>query len=163
MNAPERDNPCLIRVADRPADQRYAHPLNADAEIHGISLSRLAGLQRVGFNLIRIPPGKESNIYHSHGVEEEFFYILSGRGLAEIDGVEHEVGPGDFMGFPAPSLAHALKNPFDEDLVYLVGGECGPFELATFPRLGKKLIRHGGEAWIVDDDAMQSMWRADED
>ena len=43
--------------------------------------------------------------------------------VAEIDGGEHEVGPGDFMGFPTPSLGHHLRNPFDEDLVYLMGGE----------------------------------------
>ena len=27
------------------------------------------------------------------------------------------------MGFPTPSEAHHLRNPHDEDLVYLVGGE----------------------------------------
>jgi uncharacterized cupin superfamily protein len=48
-----------------------------------------------------MPPGKESFVYHSHHREEEWIYVLSGRGVAEIDGEEFEVGAGDFMGFPA--------------------------------------------------------------
>jgi len=30
---------------------------------------------------------------------------------------------GDFMGFPAPSVGHHLRNPFDADLIYLMGGD----------------------------------------
>ena len=162
MDEPRRNDARLVRVAERPADESYSHPLNPKSEMRGISLSSLTGLERVGLNLIRIPPGKEANIYHTHGVEEEFFYILSGRGVAEIDDKQHEVGPGDFMGFPAPSVGHALKNPSsNEDLVYLVGGERGKLEFATFPRLGKSLIRQGGQAHIVDDDALTLMWKAD--
>jgi len=47
---------------------------------------------------------------------------LSGRGIAEIGDEEVEVGPGDFMGFATPSSAHHLRNRFDVDLVYLMGG-----------------------------------------
>ncbi len=70
-------------------------------------------------------------------------FMLSGRGVAEIDGGEHEVGPGDFMGFPTPSVAHHLRNDSDDDLVYLVGGERKEMEIAEFPRLGKVVIRVG--------------------
>ena len=49
--------------------------------------------------------------------------MLSGRGIARIDDHEYEVSAGDFMGFPTPSVAHHLTNPFDEDLTYLMGGE----------------------------------------
>jgi uncharacterized cupin superfamily protein len=161
MSDADRETLQLIRVSERPADASYSHPLNPDSEMRGVSLSRLAGLQKVGLNLVRVPPGKEANIYHTHGVEEEFFYILSGKGIAEIDGKEHAVGPGDFMGFTAPSVGHGLKNPGAEDLVYLVGGECGPVEIATFPRLGKSLIRNHDEAHIVDDDALTLMWKAE--
>jgi uncharacterized cupin superfamily protein len=161
MDQPKSDKPQLVRVAERPADESYSHPLNPKSEVRGISLSRLAGLERVGLNLIRVPPGKEANIYHAHGVEEEFFYILSGRGVATIDGKEHEIGPGDFMGFPAPSVGHGLANPSDEDLVYLVGGECSKVEFARYPTLHKSVIRYGGEAHIVDDDALSIMWKAD--
>jgi uncharacterized cupin superfamily protein len=101
-------------------------------------------------NRVRVPAGKESFIYHSHYREEEWIYIISGRGVAEIDGEEFEVAAGDFMGFPTPGVAHHLRNPYDEDLVYLVGGENHEVEIADFPRLGKRMIRRGQDAEIYD-------------
>jgi uncharacterized cupin superfamily protein len=41
-----------------------------------------------------MPPGKESFVYHSHHHEKEWLYILSGRGIAEINGEEFEVKSG---------------------------------------------------------------------
>ncbi len=89
--------------------------------------------------------GGNSFAYHSHSQEEEWVYILSGRGIAEIDGKIQEVGPGDFMGFPTPSVAHHLKNPFEEDLVYLMGGEDLPLEVVDYPDIGKRYLRMSGE------------------
>ena len=74
-------------------------------------MSRLAGMKRAHVAIARVPPGKDSFAYHAHLVEEEWVYILSGRAIALIDGQEVEVGPGDFMGFPTPSVPHLLKNP----------------------------------------------------
>ena len=42
--------------------------------------------------------------------------------MAEIDDEDLVVSPGDFMAFPTPSVTHHLKNPFDEELVYLTNG-----------------------------------------
>jgi uncharacterized cupin superfamily protein len=158
MNEPKKPHP-LIRAEDakKLSEQTFSHPLNPNSEIRGISLSNLVGLQRVGFHLACIPPGKESFIYHSHQYEEEFIYILSGRGIAEIGDEEFEVGSGDFMGFPTPSVAHHLKNPFNEDLIYLMGGERREVEVADFPRLKKRLIRTGNQAQVVDWEAMKPL------
>ena len=121
----------------------FSHPLNPKSEIHLTALGDAVGLERLGVNLVRVAPGKESFVFHMHHTEEEFIYVLSGRGIAEIGDEEHEVGPGDFMGFPTPSVGHHLKNPFTEDLVYLSGGERRPSEVADFPRLDKRLVRVG--------------------
>ena len=80
--------------------------------------------------------------------------------MAEIDGEEHEIGAGDFLGFGSPSVGHHLKNPFDDDLVYLVGGERRPVEIAEFPNLGKHMIRLGGEAHLVDSRHLKPFWKA---
>lgn len=159
----EKEPHPLVRAAEVPreAEEHFAHPLNPASEIHGISLSERTGLERIGFHRVRVPPGKEAFIYHSHTVEEEFLYILSGRGVAEIDGEEFEVGPGDFMGFATPSRPHHLRNPFDEELVYLMGGERRQVEIARFPRLGKHLVRTGREAYLVDSRHLQLFWSAD--
>jgi uncharacterized cupin superfamily protein len=142
--------PLLLRAADRAKlpEEVGKHPLNPNSEVRGISLSDSVGLRRIGFHLLRIPPGKESFIYHSHQTEEEFLYVLSGRGVVEIGEEIHEVGAGDFVGFPAPSVGHHLRNPFSEDLVYISGGERREVEVADFPRLGKRMVRVGMQAML---------------
>ena len=81
------------------------------------------------------------------------------RGFTAIDGQhlveEHRVEAGDFMGFPTPSVAHHLRNPFEQDLVYLMGGERTGFEIGVFPRLGKRLVMSGSTAQFVDDAAFE--------
>ncbi len=131
-------------------ESRFSHPWNPNSELYGTRLSTLAGLSRVGVSRVRVPPGKESFVYHSHYREEEWIFVISGRGVAEIDGEEFEVGAGDFMGFSAPQVAHHMRNPGTEDLVYLVGGKNLDVDIADFPRLGKRMVRRGQDAEIYD-------------
>jgi uncharacterized cupin superfamily protein len=147
------------QVAAMPQVEAH-HPLNPKSEVHIRSLGDAVGLQRLGVHLARLPQGKESNIYHTHQYEEEFFYVLSGRGVARIDGRNHRVGPGDFFAFPAPSVGHVLFNPHEEDLLYLVGGERRRFEVAEFPGIGKTLVRDGMRVAVVDSGAFKTFaWR----
>jgi uncharacterized cupin superfamily protein len=101
-------------------------------------------------NFIRVPAGKESYVYHSHQTEEEWIYVLAGRAVALIDDEEYEVETGDFIGFPAPSVAHLLRNPGPAELVYLVGGENREAEVIEFPKLAKRLVRRGKEIEIEE-------------
>lgn len=119
----------------------YVHPLNSQAVRHTKSLSDAVGMSNLGIHVVRIEPGKESTQFHFHHQEEEFIYILSGRGIAEIGDKQIEVEPGDFMGFTAPSLPHCLKNPFEVDLVYLMGGERRSFDVCDYPRVKKRRYR----------------------
>jgi uncharacterized cupin superfamily protein len=100
-----------------------------------------------------VPAGKESFVYHSHYREEEWVYILSGHGVAEIDRQEYGVGAGDFMGFPPPQTAHHLRNTGEEELVYLMGGEALDSDTANFPKLGKRMVRRGHDIEIFYDAA----------
>jgi uncharacterized cupin superfamily protein len=61
------------------------------------------------------------------------------------------------MGFPTPSVAHHLKNPFDEDLVYIMGGERREVEIADFPRLEKRMFRNGQNVQIADWENLKPM------
>lgn len=38
---------------------------------------------------------------HYHRLSEEFYFILEGRGLMDVDGETREVGPGDAILIPA--------------------------------------------------------------
>ncbi|MFO1058311.1 MAG: cupin domain-containing protein [Dongiaceae bacterium] len=130
------------------------HPFEPErSDVHLRPLGRMTGLQRLSVSLGRVPPGKEAFAYHAHERDEEFLYILSGRGRAVIDGRTCEVGPGDFMGFPTPSVPHLLTNPYDEDLVYLMAGEHSGFDLGHFPRHGRKILHTGREILCLDERA----------
>ena len=124
-----------------------SHPWTPNSAFVWVPLSRAVNLKRCAVNLARVLPGKESGGYHLHHGEEEWIYVLSGRGIAEIGDDEFEVGPGDFMGFPASSVGHHMRNPFDTDLVYLMGGERVQLDVSEFPRLGKRMIRFGISGW----------------
>jgi uncharacterized cupin superfamily protein len=145
----------IVRGADARAHaQEFSHPWNPHSLVRGTQLAHSVGLKRTGVNLMTVPPGKESFVYHSHRFEEEWIYVLAGTAVAIIDGGEFELAAGDFAGFPTPSVAHHLKNVGSEDLVYLCGGENREFEVADFPGLGKRMIRIGGDLQIYDvDDA----------
>jgi uncharacterized cupin superfamily protein len=150
----------LLRASDIHAREAFEfhHPLNPNSEIHLRFLGRAAGLKRIGVTIARVPAGKESFVYHAHQDEEEWIYILSGRGIAEIGDGEYEVGPGDFMGFGLPQQPHLLRNPFNEDLVYLMGGESKRLDVAVFPRLGKRVITDSESAYVFDESALQLLW-----
>jgi uncharacterized cupin superfamily protein len=147
------DKPSLniVRAADIAAHaQEFSHPWNPNSELHGTQLARSVGLKRAGVNFIRVPAGKESYVYHSHQCEEEWIYVLSGKAIALIDDVEYEVNAGDFIGFPAPSVAHHMRNPGPADLVYLAGGENLDHDVADFPKLGKRIARTGKQIDVYD-------------
>ena len=136
-------------IAALPAET-FVHPLNPKAIRHSKSLGDETGLHHLGIHLVRVEPGHDSTQYHVHQAEEEFIYILSGRGLAEIGTDTIEVGPGDFMGFAPGGLAHSLSNPFAEDLVYLVGGMRLDFDICDYPKVNTRLYRRGLQRDYVD-------------
>ena len=147
------DKPCLniVRAADIAAhSQEFSHPWNPNSQMHGTQLALSVGLKRTGVNFIRVPPGKESYVYHSHQSEEEWIYVLAGKAIALIDDAEYEVNAGDFIGFPAPSVAHHMRNPGPAELVYLVGGENRETDVVEFPTLRKRMERRGKQMDVYD-------------
>jgi uncharacterized cupin superfamily protein len=141
----------ILRAAEmRAQETEFAHPWNPNSAARTVDLATVAGLARTGVNLVRVAPGKESGLYHAHQCEEEWAYVISGRGLALVDGVEHEVGAGDFLAFPTPSVPHHMRNPFADELVYLSGGERCDFEIVDFPALGRRMVRRDDERTVYE-------------
>ena len=125
-------------------EYRRVHPLNKRAIRSGRSLGDAVGMKEMGIHLVRIAPGDASTEYHTHYCDEEFIYILSGRGVAEIGKRKVKIGPGDFMGFVAQALPHAMSNPYKEDLVYLMGGTRKPIDISEYPRSRKRAYKFSG-------------------
>lgn len=138
----------LRRDAISTGESTFSHPWNPKSEITATHLSGMAGLKRTGVSLVRLAAGKESFAYHLHHREEEWIYILSGTGIARVDGNEYEMNPGDFIAFPTPSVPHIMVNPHEDELVYMMGGENRDFEVADFPTLDKRMIRRGSDIEI---------------
>ncbi|KAI0747241.1 hypothetical protein C8Q80DRAFT_1180229 [Daedaleopsis nitida] len=89
---------------------------------------------------------------HWHEHFEDWMYILEAgdgavllvwepgqeRSMRDIIPREEGIKTGDFLGFPAGvERAHALRAGTTE-LVYLVGGNRGPFDVCHYPMEGKK-------------------------
>lgn len=146
----------LLRKSDieQIVETRHSHVLDPEAQRLTRSLGDAAGLKTIGVHLVRLEPGRESTVYHFHRQDEEWIYILSGRGIAEIGGEKFEIGPGDFMGFVAGSAPHTLTNPQREDLVYLVGGNRCPIDICDYPRHGMRRYRVDGVSEFVRLDAL---------
>ena len=131
------------------------HPLDRKLVRHTRSLGDAVGLATIGVHLVRLKHGDTSSVLHFHHQDEEWVYVLSGRGVTEIGDQKYEVAAGDFMGFVAGSLPHNLYNPNAEDLVYLVGGNRLPFDVCDYPRIGKRRYRVNGKNVYVDADVLE--------
>src|SRR5688572_14911644 len=93
----------ILRAEEIAATPEYElhHPLNPATKNFLRMLGQPSGLERIGVMIVRVAPNAESFPYHFHHGEEEFAYVLSGRGVCEIGTEISEIGPGDFIGFPA--------------------------------------------------------------
>jgi uncharacterized cupin superfamily protein len=96
-------------------------------------LGKEAGLERIGINVQRLPPGTRSSWPHAEENEEEFVYVLAGQVDAWIDGHTHRMVPGDLAAFPAGTgISHCFINNSEQEAVLLVGGEA--------PRQGSRIF-----------------------
>ncbi|HYQ16248.1 MAG TPA: cupin domain-containing protein [Polyangiaceae bacterium] len=140
-----------------------AHPLNPRAKRRTLSLGDETGLSRCAMHLNIVAPGDETTESHVHEFVDELVYILSGSGSVFLDDVEHEVGAGDFIAFPARGPAHWMKNTGTTDLVYLVGGDRADHDVCDYPRLEKRVyvskVPDGRRLDFVDTKAVNSVRR----
>ena len=151
--ADKKDRPYpLLKAAeiDGLEEKKNIHQFNDNAIRHTRSLSDALGLEHLGVHLVRLEPGHESTQFHRHQIDEEFIYILSGKGIAEIGDKEHQVCKGDFMAFGQNSLPHSLRNPFDTKLVYLMGGNRNDFDICDYPKINRRMYRALGKKQYVD-------------
>lgn len=66
----------------------------------------------------RMPPGTQE-VRHYHRKARQFFFILSGQAVIEMDGQMHTLNPHDGLEIP-PQVPHRIHNRSDEDIEFLV-------------------------------------------
>jgi len=127
------------------------HFLNENARRRNKSLGDLTGLNRIGFHIIEVEPGRETTELYVHYHEEECVYILEGTAEATIGDQTVAVSAGDFIGYRAGGEAHALKNTGDSTLRCIVVGQRADHDVADYPRLQKRIYRNTGMPWNLVD------------
>lgn len=102
------------------------------------------GAQRLGYAVVRVPPGKRAWPYHAHHVIEEMFYILSGEGTLRHAGEEYPLRPGDFVCAPPdPEQPHQIVNTSDGELAYIALSDMPNTDIVLYPDSGKYGAWHG--------------------
>jgi uncharacterized cupin superfamily protein len=157
------EDPHIVRTAGLDWAQvwRGRHPFNSASEMRLAPLGAPTGLKRIGVNLIRVPPGRESFIPHAHTIEEEFVFVLEGTGEVVLDDVAHPIGPGDFVGFPTDGVVHSVRATGPGELVYLTAGTNGPVEVADMPTLGKTAVFRDGQISLFGEDGVETLTQAE--
>jgi uncharacterized cupin superfamily protein len=130
--------------------EKRTHFLNSNAVRLNKSLGDSVGLKNLGIHIIYVEPGKDSTEYHKHYHEEECIYVLSGRGELVIEGDKYSFEEGDFVGFPANTASHSLRNDGETTLVCLVVGQRLDQDVGDYPNKGKRIYRNNGVWDLVD-------------
>lgn len=96
------------------------------------------GAKQLGCSVVDVPPGKKAWPKHAHSVNEEMFYILSGRGTLHYGEQQQEIKSGDLISCPANlKMAHQLENTGQEPLRYLALGTQIEPEICYYPNSDK--------------------------
>jgi uncharacterized cupin superfamily protein len=119
------------------------HTLNSNAVRLRKTVGDVTGLTQLGAHIITLMPGHESSEYHRHLYEEECAYVLSGSGQVLIDDQAHEIGVGDFLGFPRQGVAHVMTNTGSTPLTFLVVGQRLEQDVCDYPHKGVRLYVAG--------------------
>ncbi len=87
----------------------------------GVRVARLVGKeegQPVGVLVLRIDPGVEIPV-HTHDVNADSIFVVSGKGLVFVDGQWKGVEAGDYLLAPAGE-EHGVRNQGDAPLVLFI-------------------------------------------
>ncbi|HUL18611.1 MAG TPA: cupin domain-containing protein [Steroidobacteraceae bacterium] len=97
------------------------------------ALGDALGLSRIGVNLVRVLPGKQSSMRHWHTHEDEFVYVLEGELMLRTHSGEQCLTTGMCAGFPAGSTdGHHLINRSAQPASYLVISNRDPEDSAHY-------------------------------
>jgi uncharacterized cupin superfamily protein len=119
------DRPNCIRSTNEVSEHTHVYPQSNEPMGPVRRLGKEAGLERIGINIQRLPPGTRSSWPHAEENEEEFVYVMAGQVDAWIDGHIHPMQQGDLAAFPAGTgISHCFINNTEQEVVLLVGGEA---------------------------------------
>ena len=91
-------------------------------------IRRALGVTAFGVNAMVMPPGFEG-FGHYHDLQDELYFVHSGRARVEVEGEVREFGPGGLLHVESTTPRKVSNASRSEDLVLLiVGGKDGYVE-----------------------------------
>jgi uncharacterized cupin superfamily protein len=118
--------PYVINLADLPGEKRPRFTSAPGIAAVVRSVGDATGLTHMGVHVRSVEPGFAGTHRHFHTVEEEWSFVLSGRGMLRIGPLRLAVRAGHFAAFPPGPRPHHFLAEGDEPLVFLEGGERRP-------------------------------------
>lgn len=102
-------------------------------------LGPLIGSSKLGCRLSIVPPGKAAWPFHSHLVNEELVFVLSGHGELRFGANRYPLRPGDVVGMPPGGTEHAhqILNNSGDELRYLAISTMEAPDIGIYPDSGK--------------------------
>ncbi|MGF1501658.1 MAG: cupin domain-containing protein [Paracoccaceae bacterium] len=126
------------------------------AGVERVLLSRAAGLEAVGINLVTLAPGQITAIRHWHEREDELVFVVAGTVELISDAGAETLGPGKAAGFKAGTLdAHHFVNRGDAPATLLEIGPRLPDERVHYPDDDLALVRTEGASRFYRRDGTE--------
>lgn len=120
------------------------------------------GGEKLSCGLWELPPGKRSFPLHVHHVTEEALFVVSGRGKVRTPEGLTDIGPGDYVSFPAGGPAHQLVNDGAEPLVYVGMAATSGVDVVEYPDSNKVASSVGAgtdrKRFVFRRDAQVDYW-----
>ncbi len=132
---------CMVNISDLPREKRPRHTVAEGVAATVQMPSAATGLTQMGVHVRSVEPGFAGTNRHFHSVEEEWTYVLAGRGAVRIGPLRMPVRAGHFVGFPPGPRPHHFIAQGDTTLVLLEGGERRPAEDSVWYPDVRKMLR----------------------
>ncbi|MFT8316017.1 MAG: cupin domain-containing protein [Clostridium sp.] len=133
--------------------KEYIYDPDFQSKLKTILIGDAIGCEKIYVNIDYVKPGAESVKYHSHSKQEEFFFIISGKGMLRIDGEEILIKTGDVISKPAgKDSAHQFINNSSEILKILDVGTREKDDIVTYPDENIIFIKNKNLAFNISDN-----------
>ena len=133
--------------------KEYMYDADFQSKLKTILIGDAIGCEKIYVNIDYVKPGAESVKYHSHSKQEEFYLIMSGKGLLRIDGEKILIRKGDVISKPAgKGITHQFINDSSEILQILDIGTREKDDIITYPDENVMYLKDKKLVFNIDDN-----------
>ncbi len=133
--------------------KEYMYDADFQSKLKTVLIGDAIGCEKIYVNMDYVKPGAESVKYHSHSKQEEFFLIISGKGILRINGEELSIKKGDVISKPSgKDISHQFINNSLEILQILDIGTREKDDIITYPDENVVYMKDKGLVFNINDN-----------